>query len=118
MVVIEKAAIAPAKVPNDAMKNDPNKLPHCRSAFPLRLVPRRSSGVANVSDTFCRKELDGLPPGGRIVINSVVVVGAAEDEDNTNDDGINPTLDKTNATAIAVTGAPRSLPTSVVLPNS
>ena len=120
MLLIEKAAIAPAKVPNDAMKNDPNKLPHCRSAFPLRLVPRRSSGVANVSDTFCRKELDGLPPGGRIVIHCdvVVVIGVAEEADNTNDDGMNPTLDKTNATAIAVTGAPRSLPTSVVLPNS
>jgi len=102
--------MAPAKVPNDAMKNEPNKLPHCLSAFPRRLVPRRSRGVANVRDIFCRNVLDGLPPGGRIVIQSVAEVD--------NSDGINPTLDKTNATAIAVTGAPRSLPTKVFFPTS
>lgn len=109
-MAIEKAIIAPAKVPKDAMKNDPNKLPHCRNAFPLRLVPRRSSGVANVSDKFCRNEDDGLPPGGRTVIHSFAEVDS--------DDGRNPTLDNTNATAIAVTGAPRSFPTNVFFPNS
>mmetsp|Transcript_32661 Transcript_32661/g.66630 ORF Transcript_32661/g.66630 Transcript_32661/m.66630 type:complete len:113 (-) Transcript_32661:410-748(-) len=112
MVLIEKAIMAPAKDPNDAMKNDPNKLPHCLSAFPLKLVPRRSSGVAKVSDIFCKNEDDGLPPGARSVIHPVVV---AEVDNN---DGINPTLDNTKATAIAVTGAPRSLPTKVFFPSS
>ena len=111
--MIEKAIMAPAKVPNDAMKNDPNKLPHCFKAFPLRLVPRRSSGVAKVSDMLCRNVLDALPPGGRIVIHS-----EEDDDANDNDDGMTPTLDSTNATAIAVTGAPRSLPIKVLFPNS
>jgi hypothetical protein len=74
MVLIKQAIMAPAKVPNDAIKNEPNKLPHCLSALPLRLVPRRSRGVANVRDIVCRNALDGLPPGGRIVIHSAAEV--------------------------------------------
>ena len=40
------------------------------------------------------------------------------DDDNDVVDGMKPTLDKINATAMAVTGAPRSLPTNVFFPNN
>ena len=52
-----------------------------------------------------------------MVIHSV---DEEEEVDDENDvvDGMKPTLDKINAIAMAVTGAPRSLPTNVFFPKS
>lgn len=101
------------------MTKDPSNAPHCFSALPRRLVPRSNNGVANVSDTDWRNELAVDPPGGNRVFHCQHDV----DDDDAIDDGnsivgIQPMLDSTKVSAIAVTGAPSSLPTMVVFPNS
>ena len=107
----EQASVPPANVPKDAIKNDPSKAPHCFNALPRKLVPSNNNGVAKVSETPCRNVLAGEPPGGSNVLQLQVF-------DALHNVGIQPTLDSTNVSAMAVTGAPRSLPTSVVLPSS
>ena len=53
--------------------------------------------------------LEGLPPDGSSVLQ------LAEEDTN---EGMQPTLESTNVSAIAVTGAPSRFPISVVLPSS
>jgi len=111
-----KARMAPDNVPNEAMTKDPRREPHCTSAVPRRLVPRRSSGVARVREMDWRKVLAVEPPGG----NSVLHVNDSGDDDGDDSSGIgiHPTLDAANVSAMAVTGAPSSFPINVVLPIS
>ena len=51
-----------------------------------------------------------------------MVIHSVDDEEEADEngafDGMKPTLDKINAIAMAVTGAPRSLPTNVFFPNN
>jgi len=102
----EKAKIQLNNVPNDAIRNEPNKEPHCFNALPLILVPSNNSGVANVNEVPCRNVLAADPPGGNKHFHCPDRVG------------IQLTLDKQKVNAIAVTGAPSNLPINVVLPNS
>ena len=110
------ASAPPANVPREARINDPSNEPHCRNALPRILVPSNNNGVANVSDILCRNELALDPPGGNSVfqVNDDVVVAA----DAVESLGIQPTLDRTNVSAIADTGAPNNLPIMVDLPNN
>jgi hypothetical protein len=103
------AAMAPSSVPDDATTNDASSDPHRRKAPPRMLVPSRRRGVARVRDVVWRKELAGDPPGGSSVVS-------AHDDDESL--GIQSTLERANESAMAVTGAPRSLPIVVVLPRS
>jgi hypothetical protein len=73
------------------------------------LVPSKSKGVARVSDVVWTNVLDGLPPDGRSVDQFAV---------DLIDEGKMLKLESTKVNAIAVTGAPRSFPTRVVLPSS
>jgi hypothetical protein len=113
---MENAAIAPRSVPDDAITNDANSDPHRRIAPPRRLVPRRSRGVARVRDVLWRNALADDPPGGSNVeiVHDVDVDVSARDGPH----GIQSTLDSAKDNAMAVTGAPRSLPIDVVLPRS
>jgi len=114
-----KARTAPSNVPNEAMTKDPRREPHCWSAVPRRLVPRRSSGVARVREMDWRKVLAVEPPGGNTVLH--VNDDDDDDGDDSGDDcsvGIHPTLDAINVSAMAVTGAPSNFPINVVLPRS
>ena len=107
---IDMAAMAPSSVPDDATTNDANSDPHRRKAPPRMLVPSRRRGVARVRDVVWRKELAGDPPGGSSVVS------AHDDDDESL--GIQSTLERAKDSAMAVTGAPRSLPIIVVLPRS
>jgi hypothetical protein len=77
------------------------------------LVPRSSRGVASVNDVVWRKELAVEPPGGNNVVRVHDVVEVVDGFV-----GIQSTLDNANESAMAVTGAPSSLPTVVDLPSS
>ena len=101
-----KANIQPNNVPMDAIRNEPNKEPHCFNALPLILVPSSSSGVAKVNEVLCRNVLAEEPPGGNKHFHCPDRLG------------IQLTLDRTNVNAIAVTGAPSNLLINVVLPKS
>mmetsp|Transcript_28173 Transcript_28173/g.58724 ORF Transcript_28173/g.58724 Transcript_28173/m.58724 type:complete len:368 (+) Transcript_28173:510-1613(+) len=79
-----KARTAPSNVPNEAMTKDPRREPHCWSAVPRRLVPRRSSGVARVREMDWRKVLAVEPPGG----NTVLHVNDDDDGDDNGDNGV------------------------------
>ena len=68
-------------------------------------------------ETLWRKVLAVLPPGGNSVFHCHDV-HIDESIEAVLQDGMHPTLDKTNVKAIAVTGAPNNLPTSVVFPNN
>jgi len=109
----ENAAMAPISVPVDAITNDASSEPHRRSALPRMLVPRSSRGVASVNDVVWRKELAVEPPGGNNVVRVHDVVEVVDSFV-----GIQSTLDNANESAMAVTGAPSSLPTVVDLPSS
>lgn len=109
----ENAAMAPISVPVDAITNDASSEPHRRSALPRMLVPRSSRGVASVNDVVWRKELAVEPPGGNNVVRVHDVVEVVDGFV-----GIQSTLDNANESAMAVTGAPSSLPTVVDLPSS
>jgi hypothetical protein len=109
----ENAVMAPRSVPVDAIMNDASSEPHCRNALPRILVPRSNRGVASVNDIVWRKELAVEPPGG----SNVVRVHDVVDVDRILV-GIQSTLDNANESAMAVTGAPSSLPTVVDLPSS
>mmetsp|Transcript_22105 Transcript_22105/g.53553 ORF Transcript_22105/g.53553 Transcript_22105/m.53553 type:complete len:238 (+) Transcript_22105:1133-1846(+) len=111
----EKARVAPANVPRDATTNDPNSGPHRRSAEPRTDVPSSNNGVASVRETPCKNVLADDPPGGRSVFHP----DADDDDDDSREQrGIQLTLESTKVSAIAVTGAPSSLPAIVVLPRS
>lgn len=104
--------MAPRRVPVDATTNDASSEPHRCSALPRMLVPRSSRGVASVNDVFWRKELAVEPPGGSNVVrvHNVDVRYSLV--------GIQSTLASANESAMAVTGAPSSLPAVVDLPSS